>query len=367
MMTAYRQHLWRQAALTIALLGIACVARAGDGVELDENGNGFFDRLVTHVQSIESVDEKAQKIIAGAVSDYQKELADPEGDPGDPESLIIEVLVLMSPEFRDALDDYDENGATEENVAAMKKITRSDDPYLHHNANLFLVRQLVELEKLVEAEARITEIFKDIETYNDYAFGEPDLLYMLGYCQIHNLKHDEAKRTLEDFLVQFPDASPRFVVTAKQMLAELARRVPESIGEVADLMSFSHKRLAAADTGEQVQTAQQRVIELLDTLIEETEKQEQQQQSSSDQQQSQPQDNPQQQDQSESAPQDPQSPNGGSMQPGKKAGRRVNPGDAWGSMPQADRDKVLQVLRDRFPGRYRALVEQYYESLAEQP
>lgn len=365
-MIAHRRRYWSIAALAVALLGCAVNAHA-QTADIDDDGDRFFDRLVTHVQSIESVDEKAQKIIADAVATYQKEVADPEGDPADPESLIIEVLVLMSPEFREALDGYDENGATPETVAAMRKLTESADPYLHHNANLFLVRQLVELEKLVEAEERITDIFKDIETYNDYAFGEPDLLYMLGYCQIHNLKHEEAKRTLEDFLAQFPDASPRFVVTAKQMLAELARRVPESIGEVADLMSFSQKRLAAADTGEQVQTAQQRVIELLDTLIEETEKQEQQQQSNPDPQQSQPQDNPQEQDQSESAPQDSKAPNGGSMPSGKKAGRRINPGDAWGSMPQADRDKVLQVLRDRFPGRYRALVEQYYESLAEQP
>jgi tetratricopeptide (TPR) repeat protein len=355
------------ALVAFALFGLALNVSAAEDEDAKDGGAEFFNRLATHVQSIDSVDEKAQAIIADAVASYQKDLADPEADAADPESLVIEILALMSPEFREALDGYDENGASPENGAAMKKLTESADPYLHHNANLFLVRQLVELEELIEAEERITEIFKDIDAYNTHAFGEPDLLYMLGYCQLHNLKHDEAKRTLEDFLIQFPDASPRFVVTAKQMLAELARRVPESIGEVADLMSFSHKRLAAADTGEQLQSAQLRVIELLDTLIEETEKQEQQQQSNPDSQPSQPQDSPQQQNPSEAPPDDAQSPKGGSMPPGKMAGRRVNPGDAWGSMPQADRDKVLQVLRDRFPGRYRVLVEQYYESLAEQP
>ncbi len=351
----------------IAMLASFGFLRFTQAATDDAGGNGFFDRLVTHVQLIDSVDDKAQAIIADAVAVYQRDLKDPEADSADPESLVIEILVLMSPEFRDALDAYDEDGASDANIAAMKKLAASSDPYVHHNAELFLVRQLVELEMLIEAEDRIEKIIKNIDEYNTYAFGEPDLHYMLGYCQLHNLKHDAAKQTLEGFLIRFPDASPRFVVTARQMLAELARRVPESIGEVADLMSFSHKRLAAADTGEQLQDAQKRVIELLDTLIEETEKQEQQQQSDSDSQQSQPQNSPQQQNPSETPPEDSQAPKGGSQLTGKKTGRHITPGDAWGSMPQADRDKVLQVLRDRFPGRYRALVEQYYESLAEQP
>jgi hypothetical protein len=50
-----------------------------------------------------------------------------------------------------------------------------------------------------------------------------------------------------------------------------------------------------------------------------------------------------------------------------RPGRVVTPGEAWGSMPDAEREKILQVLRDSFPGRYRALVEQYYKTLAEQP
>ncbi len=356
----------RTAALLLAMCWPVGVAFAVENESSNDGANDFFDRLVTHTESIESVDEKARAIISDAVAEYREESQDPEADAADPESLLIAVLVLASPEFRDALDAYDEDGATDENIASMKKLTSSKDPYIRLNAELFLIRQLVESEQLIEAEDRIVEVVKDIDSYNAHAFGEPDLYYMLGYCQLHNLNHDDAKRTLEDFLVRFPDASPRFVVTAKQMLAELARRVPESIGEVADLMSFSHKRLAAADTGEQTRNAQNRVIELLETLIEETEKQEQQQSSSSSQQ-SDPQNNPQQQNPSETPPEDSQAPKGGSQLTNKKAGRRVTPGDAWGSMPQADRDKVLQVLRDRFPGRYRALVEQYYESLAQQP
>src|SRR6185436_11191843 len=45
---------------------------------------------------------------------------------------------------------------------------------------------------------------------------------------------------------------------------------------------------------------------------------------------------------------------------------KADPGEMWGKLPPTEREKILQSLRDRFPSRYRQLVEQYYRSLAEQ-
>ena len=50
-----------------------------------------------------------------------------------------------------------------------------------------------------------------------------------------------------------------------------------------------------------------------------------------------------------------------------RAARRANPGEMWGSMPPAERERILQALRESFPSRYRQLVEQYYEELAKKP
>ena len=36
-------------------------------------------------------------------------------------------------------------------------------------------------------------------------------------------------------------------------------------------------------------------------------------------------------------------------------------------MKPAERERVLQVLKDSFPDRYRRLVEQYYQQLAQEP
>ena len=60
-------------------------------------------------------------------------------------------------------------------------------------------------------------------------------------------------------------------------------------------------------------------------------------------------------------------PQGNAQQGPMQQPRQANPGDAWGAMPPAQREKILQALRDSFPRRYRQLVEQYYEQLGKKP
>lgn len=45
----------------------------------------------------------------------------------------------------------------------------------------------------------------------------------------------------------------------------------------------------------------------------------------------------------------------------------ARPGQAWGAMKPAERERIIQLLKDRFPDRYRRLVEQYYRELAKEP
>ncbi len=46
------------------------------------------------------------------------------------------------------------------------------------------------------------------------------------------------------------------------------------------------------------------------------------------------------------------------MNPTKKAGS----GD-WGGMKDKEREAALQLLKDRFPERYREIVEEYYKAI----
>jgi hypothetical protein len=148
-------------------------------------------------------------------------------------------------------------------------------------------------------------------------------------------------------------------VAAEQMLGEIANRRTGGIGEVTDLMDYSGRRLLAGDSGESVQSRQERVIELLDKLIKDAEDREQ---------------NSPKGGSGNSRPRSPQAPLPESqLPPGTPRGgelrevRRANPGEVWGKMPPAERERILQAIRSSFPSRYRQLVEQYYEELAKKP
>jgi len=335
---------------------------AGAASDAAPDADVFLERFAAHIAGHGDLDEQARSIIKDALDGQ---------DTDDPEAILIEALVVVSPPFLKAMDHYDADEYAEA-LAGFEALADSDDPYIRDNARAYAVRAMVAMDQLVKARGLVERILEHGDDFGAHCPALAEMVYLLGYTQVQLLDFDQARQTLERFLAEYPDAPRRFVVTARQMLAELARRIPESIGEVADLMQFSEKRLANADTGEPVQKAQQRVLDLLDQLIDDAQKREQQAQQSSqsksqsqrsksrDQKQSQPQQsqNPAQQSQLDKRRADPVD---------KRPGRVIQPGEAWGAMPDAQREKVLQVLRDGFPGRYRKLVEQYYESLAEQP
>lgn len=324
----------------------------------DDPHAAFYTAFREHVAASADLDDRARELILDSID---------QRDPDTGADVLIEALVLLSPEFREGMDAYDGDDY-EASLKAFEASIGDDDPYVSANAATYAVRSQVQLNMLVQARDRIGELLAGDQVAK-HTLDAGEMLYLLGYAQVQTLEFDEGRRTLERFLDEHPDAAQRFVVTARQMLAEIDRRVPESIGEVADLMTFSEQRLALADTTQPVHDSQDRIIELLDKLIEQAQQQEQQAQSSASQSQSQ-RNRQQQQQQPQNQPNSPMQDSQLDQrraQRGAHPGRVVTPGEAWGSMPDAEREKILQVLRDSFPGRYRALVEQYYKTLAEQP
>ena len=47
-------------------------------------------------------------------------------------------------------------------------------------------------------------------------------------------------------------------------------------------------------------------------------------------------------------------------------GRREATSDAWGELRDREREAAEQYLREKFPERYRGIIEDYYRALAEQ-
>jgi hypothetical protein len=151
------------------------------------------------------------------------------------------------------------------------------------------------------------------------------------------------------------------------MLAELKARNPRSLGEVSDLMTFAGRRLTRLLTDQPVRDAQKRAVDLLAELIRQAEQREKQQQQASaggggsGRGGQRPGGTPQSPAQQSMLPGGPSET--GPLQPTPNA----RPGEAWGRMRPEERQRILQSLQQRFPSRYRQLVEQYYRQLAKEP
>lgn len=287
----------------------------------------------------------------------------------DADEFLTQGLALVSSKFRRALDTY--NADRYEQCARICGGLRTDpNPFVATHAAAYEVKSLVAMERLLEAGERIEQLLAPsaggVNRVSTYSYFAPEMTFLRGYCLLADLEYDAAQEALSRFLKDYPNAVQRLAISAEQMLAELENRQPGRIGEVVDLMHYSGRRLTLADSGETVHTRQKRILEILDRLIEEAEDQESSSSSSSSSGGG--------GGSGKSGKQPPGQPMPDSYLPGgrpadgsSRSARRANPGQVWGAMPPAERERILQALRDNFPSRYRQLVEQYYEQLAKKP
>ena len=163
-------------------------------------------------------------------------------------------------------------------------------------------------------------------------------------------------------------------------LAALEPAYEEPLAVAAKMMGDAETRLAAADSGDQTQATQDRVIALLRDLIMTMEEQQQSQQNQQQQQQQQKQqrkgqgDGRQKQPEDGPSPEQPSSPMTDSrLVPGRvPAPTRLSTiheatesGD-WATLPPRQRQKIQQIMRRSISQRYRRLVSDYHRRLSEE-
>jgi len=280
----------------------------------------------------------------------------------DPEEFLTQALAVTSPRFREGLDAYDADQYAEA-AAIMHDLTSDPDPFVAVNAAVYEIKALVALERMLEAGGRLVDLAAGPNEVDSYSYFQAEVDFLSAYSMLGDLRYEEAEAALKRFLLDHADASARLTIAARQMLMELANRDPGKLGDVVDLMDFSGKRLKSEDASEPVRTRQQRILDLLDKLIKEEEEKEKQASNGSGggSGSGTPNNSPSNPMQQSQLP-------GGAPEAGQlRAARRANPGEAWGAMPPAERERVLQALRGTFPTRYRQLVEQYYEELSKKP
>lgn len=277
-----------------------------------------------------------------------------------PVSFIPEALAVLSPRFKQGLDAMDEERypAAEQ---IMHALAEADDPYLSLHAAAFELKSIVYQNRVLDGSALAEQLYAMIDRFeaNTYLAGE--ITYLRGYCQLQKLEYEQAAETLAGLGRRYPEAPERLRMMAEQMTREIISRQEGSLGDVSDLMRYAGRELGHGRYEDDVAEKQEQAVALLDELIKQAEQQEQSgggggggaQDPSSPRNQA-----PQQgANRSEAIP----SPYGTTRLHDSPAAR---PGEMWGQMRPAEREAVLQPIRESFPGRYLELLEQYYRELS---
>ncbi|MEK6674920.1 MAG: hypothetical protein AABZ47_04610 [Planctomycetota bacterium] len=347
------------ALFVIGLIGVFAWGRAVASPVV--TGDDIIGRFLRAIESDNAVTPEAKTLLR---STWEK-CSDCDGA-----EFLAQGLALISPPIRPVLESYDSD-AYETCAEKAGALRDNANPFVAVNSSVYEIKALVAMNRTLLATERLTALWggENPNRVFQYSYFAPEMSFLKGYCLVADLRYADGEKELQTFLERYPDAPKRLTIAAMQMLTELANREPGEIGEVVDLMKNSHSRLNQGDSGEIVQGRQQKIMDLLDKLVEEAEQKEKKckcNKSSCDKcnksgSKSGQQQKPQSPMQESSLPGG--SPSGESL----REARFANPAESWGTMPPAERDRILQALKESFPNRYRQLVEQYYAELAKKP
>jgi len=173
----------------------------------------------------------------------------------------------------------------------------------------------------------------------------------------HNLLEKGPCLTAVAKLMENEELLPRrYSQLAKLMEADLKPLKPDTLDEIARLMSDVGRRLELARAGKKVRDEEETIIAKLEKLIKEKEDQQQQQQQ---QQAGQPQSN------RSSNPAQDSKPTGDIRGKGEVDPKNIGKKDGWGNLPPKERQEVLQQIGRELPAHFRETIEEYFKRLAQ--
>ena len=177
------------------------------------------------------------------------------------------------------------------------------------------------------------------------------LLFFQGVVSHRLLDQEAGMAAVEQLLGGAEQCPRRYVAVARLMEADLKALKPDSLDHIARRMDDVRRRLGLGRAGSKVRGIEDGVIESLDKLIDELEKQQQQSQaaSSGNLQPSNP---------------APDSRPMGGKGPGRVTKRDIGSESGWGDLPPREREEALQQIGREFPSHYRDVIEQYFRKLA---
>ena len=305
-------------------------------------------------------DAKASEQARAAV---KRLLSEAKGDPAQLPDALASALAVLHPKFGDALAALN-NEETQKAAAILKELRQSPDPYLAAHAAYFEGRALVIEERYEDALPLLSKVAGE---WLDRTLYGGESLFLVGICQGELLRREAALRIFRDFLKLYADAPERMRIGADHVVRTIQALEEGSLDDVQTRMGDSRRRLRLEHSGKPTQERQDRIIAMLDKLIKEAEDREQQGGGGGGGGGGQGgQGGPPSGNQQPSSPASQSSASSGEGRIGA-LGRlaRGRADEVWGSARARERQEVLNVLKAKFPERYRELLEQYYQSLQE--
>jgi hypothetical protein len=336
----------------VALAALWAFAPAAKAEPVDVNS--VLDGFIAAVESNPSLAAEQKRQVALLVKELRQ-------TPEVRGAAITESLRLIYPEFKEALAALgDDNlGAA---IVGLEKLRRSSDPYLAAAATFYLARAQLLDERFEDA----VPLLADLDgKWADKTANGGEVLFLRGVAEVALLKHQEAARSLAQFLSEYPDAPERMRVGAFRQLEQLRQFQEGTLSDVHLRMDYSRRRLVLEETGAETRQQQDKIVELLGKLIKEAEERESKSKgggSGKGQKQGQP---------GESQGQAPgEGSQGGSTGGGSKGIdadalnrlHRGGPQSPWSKLRDKERDPVYSAIKEKFPARYQQLIEQYYKS-----
>lgn len=345
-----------------SLLAFAALALSATIGLAAETTDQVLDRFQTELEGRKDLPDAARKQVGDLVKLLR---SDPEG-----KSLAItEALRAIDPAYQQALTELaDENLATA--LPALAKLAKSNDPWLAADAAYFLARGYLIGERFEEAMPLLEQLRTKLA---DRSVHQGEALFLQGVAQIQLLKHKDATASLTKFLKEHGDAPERMRVAAFRQIEQLKLVEEGTLSDVQLRMDYSRRKLGLEDTGKDTREQQDKIISMLAKLIKEAEDKESQGKGSGKP------NGEKQPGQGQGSEGDSQGQGQGQGQGGQSGGgskgtdgeavkrlHRGGPQSPWSHLRDKDRDPVYSAIKEKFPGRYQQLIEQYYKSFQDE-
>jgi hypothetical protein len=260
---------------------------------------------------------------------------------------LADTIALVDPSTRELL----ELCRSEQAPAMVSQFAWLQDqaapPLVRNNLRLYYARWLAQHAFYDESLAQIRDL-KPADVV------DPAMLLFYQSVGFHRLLDKEAFLIAASKLMENKTTLPRrYQVVGQLMEADLQPLKPDSLDEVSRLMDDIERRLGLGRAGKKVRQQEDDVIAKLDKMIEELEKQlQQQQQGAGNSGGRQP-----------SSPMQDSLPGGGSG-PGEIDPKRIGAQSGWGNLPPKQRQEALQQISKGLPAHYREVIEEYFRRLA---